>query len=93
MRSTWRKVFTASDVLEQLFDDDSFSGSDSNGEDEDAYAYRGLTLSASNLREEETFGEHFSGKCFYYSESALYLDKTKAVLSQKNSIYVSWRWI
>ena len=35
--------FTTSDVLEQLFDDDSdFSGSDSEGEEgEDVYAYRG----------------------------------------------------
>ena len=47
--------FTASDVLEQLLDNDSdFSGSDSNGEGEDVYAYQGPTLSASSLIEEET---------------------------------------
>ena len=57
-----------------LFDDDSnFSGPDSvGGEGEDVYAYRGPTLIASTLREEETMENIFSGKCFY-SESALYL--------------------
>ena len=41
-----KRKFTASNVLEQLFDDDSdFSGSDSNGEGEGVYAYQGPTMS------------------------------------------------
>ena len=56
----------------QLFDSD-FSGSDSNGEEgEDVYAYRGPTLSASTLREEETLKNIFTGKWFC-NESAFYL--------------------
>ena len=51
--------FTASDVLEQLFDDDSdFSGSDSKGEGEEVYTYWGPTLSARRLG-----GNTFSAKC------------------------------
>ena len=54
---------TARDVLEQLFDDDSdFFGSDSEGEEgegEDVYAYRGPTVSASTLREEENLNNTF----------------------------------
>ena len=44
-----RSEFTAGDVLEQLFDDNSdFSGCDSAGEEgEDVYADLGPTLSAS----------------------------------------------
>ena len=58
--------FTTSDVLEQLFDDDSdFSGSDSEGEGgEDVYAYRGPPVSASILREEENLDDIFTGKWF-----------------------------
>ena len=65
--------FTASDILEQPFDNDSnFSGSDSDGEQgEDVYILE-TTLSASALREEETLEDIFSGKWFY-SESTLYL--------------------
>ena len=58
--------FTTSDVLEQLFDDDSdFSGSHSEGkEGEDVYVYRGPTVSTSVLREEENLDDIFSGKWF-----------------------------
>ena len=65
--------FTTSDVLEQLFDDDSdFSGSDSEGEGgEDVYAC-GPPVSASILREEENLDDIFQVSGFY-SESASYL--------------------
>ena len=61
-----KSKFTASDILKQLFDDDSeFSGSDSDGEEgEDVYAYRGPTLSASTLREEETLENIFQVSVF-----------------------------
>ena len=54
-----KSKFTASDILEQPFNDDSdFFGSDSNEEGEEVYAYWGPTLSTSTLRGGD-FGEHF----------------------------------
>ena len=46
-----KSKFTASDVLEQLFDEDSnLSGSDSDGEEgEDVYTHWGPTLSESGF--------------------------------------------
>ena len=46
LRATWKKQsLTTSDVLEHLFDDNSdFSGSESEGEGEEVYAYQGPTV-------------------------------------------------
>ena len=55
-----KSKFTASDILVQLFDDDyNFTGSHFDGEGEYVNAYRGLTLSTSTLREEETLESFF----------------------------------
>ena len=74
-----KSKFAASDVLEQLFDDDSdFSGTDSGGEGEDILCLLGTNFESfyfesfyfesfyieSFYFERGDSREHFSGKCF-----------------------------
>ena len=67
-----KSKFTASDISEQPLDDDSdFSGSDSDGEGEDVYTYRGPTLSSSTLREEKIWITFFQVSVFIVK--ALYI--------------------
>ena len=76
-----KSKFTASDVLEQQFDDDSdFSGSDSDGEEgEDVYM---STLIGPNFEhfyfERGDFGEHFFRNRMHFI--LLLARQTKAVL-------------
>ena len=64
-------ALTATDVLEQLFDDDSdFSWSDSGRvESEEVYAYRGPTFSPSTSEQDSCLDETDSCKCYSLTKS------------------------